>query len=48
MAKQLTATTALTNNPLVIAPNPLNSMKYEPALGSGFMLTYNNTSLPIW
>jgi Carboxypeptidase regulatory-like domain len=31
------------NNPLVIAPNPLNSMKYEPALGSGFMLTYDNT-----
>jgi Carboxypeptidase regulatory-like domain len=27
----------------VIAPNPLNSMKYEPALGSGFMLTYDNT-----
>jgi hypothetical protein len=31
------------NNPLVIAPNPLNSQKYEPALGSGFMLTYDNT-----
>jgi hypothetical protein len=31
------------NPPLVIAPNPLNSMKYEPALGSGFMLTYDNT-----
>jgi len=31
------------NNPLVVAPNPLNSMKYEPALGSGFMLTYDNT-----
>ena len=31
------------NNPLVIAPNPLNSMKYEPALGSGFMLTYDYT-----
>ena len=30
------------NPPLVIAPNPLNSMKYEPALGSGFMLTYDN------
>jgi hypothetical protein len=26
----------------VVAPNPLNSQKYEPALGSGFMLTYNN------
>ncbi len=31
------------NPPLVIAPNPLNSQKYEPALGSGFMLTYDNT-----
>lgn len=31
------------NNPFVIQPNPLNSMKYEPALGSGFLLTYNNT-----
>ena len=30
------------NNPFVIAPNPLNSMKYEPALGSGFLLTYDN------
>jgi hypothetical protein len=26
----------------VVAPNPLNSMKYEPALGSGFLLTYDN------
>src|ERR1700736_6084226 len=26
----------------VIAPNPLNSEKYEPALGSGFLLTYDN------
>jgi len=34
------------NSPLVIAPNPLNSMKYEPALGSGFMLTYDNTINP--
>jgi hypothetical protein len=31
------------NADFVIAPNPLNSQKYEPALGSGFMLTYNNT-----
>jgi Carboxypeptidase regulatory-like domain len=31
------------NSPLVIAPNPLNSMKYEPAVGSGFWLTYDNT-----
>ncbi len=27
----------------VVAPNPLNSQKYEPALGSGFLLTYNNS-----
>jgi hypothetical protein len=33
-------------NPLVVAPNPLNSMKYEPALGSGFVLSYNNTLSP--
>ena len=31
------------NNPLVIAPNPLNSMKFEPALGSVFLLNYSNT-----
>jgi len=30
------------NNPLVIAPNPLNSMKFEPALGSVFILNYTN------
>ncbi|HUN86729.1 MAG TPA: TonB-dependent receptor [Terracidiphilus sp.] len=30
------------NSPLVIAPNPLNSMKYEPALGSVFLLNYSN------
>ncbi|MFZ0633238.1 MAG: carboxypeptidase regulatory-like domain-containing protein [Acidobacteriaceae bacterium] len=34
------------NNPLVIAPNPLNSMKYEPALGSIFLLDYSNTITP--
>ena len=34
------------NSPLVIQPNPLNSMKYEPAKGSGFILTYNNTISP--
>jgi hypothetical protein len=34
------------NSPLVIQPNPLNSMKYEPALGSGFLLTYNNSLSP--
>lgn len=33
-------------NPFVIQPNPLNSMKYEPAIGSGFLLTYNNTLSP--
>ncbi|MDI3253361.1 MAG: TonB-dependent receptor [Bacillota bacterium] len=33
-------------SPFVIAPNPLNSMKFEPALGSGFLLTYNNTVTP--
>ncbi len=27
----------------VVAPNPLNSQKYEPAVGSGFLLTYDNT-----
>ncbi|KAA6463180.1 hypothetical protein DYQ86_07600 [Acidobacteria bacterium AB60] len=31
------------NAPLVIQPNPLNSMKYEPALGSAFLLNYSNT-----
>lgn len=34
------------NNPFVIAPNPLNSMKWEPALGSGFLLNYNFTITP--
>ncbi len=34
------------NPPLVIQPNPLNSMKYEPANGSGYILTYNNTISP--
>ena len=33
-------------SPLVIAPNPLNSMKYEPALGSGFLLNYSNALSP--
>jgi Carboxypeptidase regulatory-like domain/TonB dependent receptor len=28
-------------NPLVIAPNPLNSMKYEPAKGTVFLLSYS-------
>lgn len=34
------------NNPFVIQPNPLNSMKYEPATGSGFLLNYTNTISP--
>jgi Carboxypeptidase regulatory-like domain len=29
-------------HPLVLAPNPLNSQKFEPALGSVFLLNYNN------
>jgi hypothetical protein len=29
-------------NPLVIAPNPLNSQKSEPSLGSIFLLNYSN------
>ncbi len=33
-------------SPLVIAPNPLNSMKYEPALGSVFLLNYSNAITP--
>jgi hypothetical protein len=30
----------------VTSPNPLNSQKYEPAKGSGYILTYNNTISP--
>jgi len=30
------------NSPLVLSPNPLNSQKYEPALGSVFLLNYSN------
>jgi hypothetical protein len=33
-------------SPIVIAPNPLNSQKYEPAVGSVFLLNYNNTLSP--
>ncbi len=29
-------------HPLVLAPNPLNSQKFEPSLGSVFLLNYNN------
>lgn len=32
--------------PIVLAPNPLNSQKYEPALGSAFLLNYSNTLNP--
>ncbi|MDR3773428.1 MAG: carboxypeptidase-like regulatory domain-containing protein [Terracidiphilus sp.] len=33
-------------NPMVLAPNPLNSQKYEPALGSVFLLNYTNAITP--
>lgn len=33
-------------NPLVIAPNPLNSQKAEPSLGSVFLLNYTNAITP--
>jgi hypothetical protein len=29
-------------HPIVLAPNPLNSQKFEPSLGSVFLLNYNN------
>jgi hypothetical protein len=29
------------NHPFVIAPNPLNSMKYDPSIGSGYIITYD-------
>ena len=34
------------NPPLVIAPNPLNSMKFEPAMGTVFLLNYTNSLSP--
>ena len=34
------------NSPLVIAPNPLNSMKFEPAKGTVFLLNYTNSISP--
>jgi Carboxypeptidase regulatory-like domain len=40
------STTSFDNSPLVLAPNPLNSMKYEPALGSIFLLNYSNALTP--
>ncbi len=33
-------------HPLVLAPNPLNSQKAEPSLGSVFLLNYSNTFSP--
>jgi len=30
------------NHPLVVAPNPLNSQKFNPSTGSGFLLSYSN------
>jgi len=32
--------------PIVLAPNPLNSQKFEPAVGSVFLLNYSNTLSP--
>jgi hypothetical protein len=34
------------NNPFVLAPNPLNSLREFPAIGSGYLLTYNNALSP--
>jgi hypothetical protein len=33
-------------HPLALAPNPLNSQKYEPAVGSVFLLNYSNAISP--
>jgi hypothetical protein len=33
-------------SPIVIAPNPLNSQKFEPSLGSVFLLNYSNALSP--
>jgi hypothetical protein len=33
-------------SPLVIQPNPLNSMKFNPSKGTGFLLNYNDTVTP--
>jgi len=40
------STTSFDNSPLALAPNPLNSMKFEPALGSIFLLNYTNALTP--
>jgi len=34
------------NHPLVVAPNPLNSMKWEPAYGTVFLLNFSDTISP--
>ena len=34
------------HDPLVIKPNPLNSMKFDPTLGSGFLLSYGDAISP--
>jgi hypothetical protein len=33
-------------SPLVVEPNPLNSMKFNPSTGSGFLLNYDYTLTP--
>ena len=33
-------------HPMVVAPNPLNSQKSEPSVGSVFLLNYNNALSP--
>ena len=33
-------------NPIALAPNPLNSQKFEPAIGSVFLLNYSYTISP--
>jgi len=39
-------TTSFDYNPLVVVPNPLNSMKTDPTLGSIFLLNYTNAITP--
>ncbi len=34
------------NNPFVIAPNPLNSQKFNPSTGTGFLLSYSDSVTP--
>jgi hypothetical protein len=34
------------NEDMLVAPNPLNSQKFEPSLGSVFLLNYSNTISP--